>query len=159
MNSVSIEIEGKTYRVSSLDARAIQGFLDYSRQLLPCPVKELVETANSLPESMREGFIKDGVEEAVSKKKRRGTLADEDLTAFMQTPDGYERLYGLMFRKCHPELTDAQCFDLAAKAIETQGEKVFMDLYKDSIKVVQSEVDVERNFFPSKRASSRRARK
>lgn len=157
MRETTISIEGNPYRVTGINARQSEEFLDYAKKLLPDPVAELLATVNQLPDGkIKDAFLEKHLDRAFDAKKLRGSLSDPDVEAFVKTPEGFKKLFSLMFKKYHPNLTESEVYDLVVKGIEEHGETIFLDLYTNSQKVPVAEEDAERKYFRGNRASTRR---
>lgn len=155
----TLSIEGRAYTLCPLDAGQVQAFLDFARDAMPCPIQQLLDAGNKLPEAMREKFIQDRLDAAFDASKKRGTLSDPDLEAFIYTPAGYQRLYGLMFKRHHPELTDVECWKLACTAVEEHGVEALQEIYQSSKKIPMKEEDVESNYFRGKGNTAKKRRR
>lgn len=147
MKEFSVKIKGNPYRITGLDARQSQEFIDFAVREMVDPVKELVAIANELPEEIRKDFYKDHLDKAIERKKLRGSANDPDLEKFIKTPQGFKKLFGLMFKKHHPHLTEDEVYNLVHEGVEEHGQELFSNLYESSNKVPLSEDEVENTFF------------
>ena len=95
MREFTVKINGNSYRLSVLDARQIQEWYEFSAKHLPDPIKEVLAVAAQLPDSYKAKFFDDHLNQAMEKKKLRGTIGDPDATEFMKTPLGQKKLFGM----------------------------------------------------------------
>lgn len=142
-----MKIEGQVYRIAPLDARGAQEWLDFAKANMPDPVREVVETAQDIPEGpTRESFLARHLDTAFDRKKLRGTLHDPDLEAFSQTTVGIKKMFGLLFKKHHSQLTEDQVYEIVLKGIEEHGADPFSEVFSSGQRVPLTEKQVEESF-------------
>jgi hypothetical protein len=131
MKEAAIKIGGKDYLLTALDASAVKDLHDEFKATAACPVKELMAIANELPDTMRDGYIKENINNAVARKRARESLDSVEFKRWMECNpiDAAARIYHAMFRKHHPNLTREECVNLAMQASEEGGEAVFDGLF------------------------------
>lgn len=152
MKELTVNIDGNPYRLTALDARQFQEFLDFAKASMPNPVDAVLETAARLLDGpVKDRFLDKHLDEAFNAVKLRGTLADPDLDEFIRSAPGHTKLFSLMFRKHHPHLTADECVDLVVKGIEEHGPELFQDLHRDGTKVPMTEDAVEARYFRKRR--------
>lgn len=142
----AIKIGGDTYLITPLDARLAQEFLDHAKTHMPDPVKEVVAASQDIPEGPhRDRFLEKHLDEAFARKRHRGTHTDPDLDDYTRR-EGHRKLFALLFKRHHPDLTEDEAFDLALKGIEEHGSDVFQQVLDVGQKVPLSERQVEDAF-------------
>jgi hypothetical protein len=158
MKEVTVKVGDVPYRLTSLNARQLQEFLDFARKAMPDPVAEVFEVANQLPEGkVKDDFLARHLDAAFERKRLRGTLTDPDLEAFQHSLPGAKKAASLMFRKYHPELPEDEAFDLVLKMGEDPAaEQALAALRGEAVKVPLSEEDAEQRSFRDSRAIRRK---
>lgn len=154
MREVTLKIGGNPYRLTALDARREQEFLDFARSKLPDPVQEVIDTAARLPDGYREKFLDQKLDAAIERGRLRGTPLDPDLEAFTRTKEGLTKMFALFLRPHHPHLTEADVWELLNQSAEEGDlERVADELQQAAHKVPMKEEDVERRYFRGGRAT------
>ncbi len=123
-----IKIGGNTYTFSPLTTQDYQAVLNHYVKVAPDPVKQLVETSASLPESLRDEFIRKHLDAAFDEKKKAGTLTDKGFEAYLQTAEGAGLLAHNSLKKFHPHLSPEQALDVYGQGVAEHGEETFLGL-------------------------------
>jgi hypothetical protein len=101
----TLKIGGNPYRITGLDARQSQEFLQHAAKEMPDPLDEVIAMALKLPEGkFRDAFMEKQIDKAMERKRLRGCVNDPDLEPYLRSPQGLplmKRLFGMMFRKHH----------------------------------------------------------
>jgi hypothetical protein len=129
-----VTIGGNQYKLAPITIRDYQEIADEYREQTPDPVKLLLATANDLPESMRDQFIRDHLDEAFAEKKKRGALNDEGFREYLESGEGVSKLLARSIRKHHSNLTDDQAADLMAEGVAEHGESFLAGVFPQAAK-------------------------
>ncbi|OWK46626.1 hypothetical protein FRUB_00325 [Fimbriiglobus ruber] len=135
--------------MTGLDARRTQEFLDFAKAKMPDPVEQLVEASNKLPESVRDKFLESHLNDAFEASKKRGTLTDPGLADFQKTTEGVVKIFSLLLKPAHPNLTEDDVQELVMSVDDVQGqlEKAAAELVRESHNAPVSEEAAERSYF------------
>lgn len=152
----TITIGGNAYTLTPINLSTMRSLLAHAKKAMPCPVAQLLEVANMLPDELRKDYINRNIDKASERKRAIGAWNDPDTQTFLQT-EGQTKLFASLFRDKHPNLTEEQCEDLACQAIAEGKQEELAEMFTASTKVPMKEEDVERNFFRKSRVSKRKA--
>jgi hypothetical protein len=158
MKKTTLKIAGNPYTLTALDARRTQEFLDYAKSKIPDPVTQLVEASEKLPEALRHSFLEKRLDAAFEASKLRGTLTDPALADFQKTTEGIVKLFGLLLRPGHPNLTEE---DVAALVMDVDVNQEELDqaaeqLQRHSQHSPMTEEHAEKAFFRKSRKATAR---
>ncbi|AWM39780.1 hypothetical protein GobsT_18580 [Gemmata obscuriglobus] len=117
-----IEIGGKQYRLTPITAQDYALVAEEYRASRPDPVKQLLETANDLPEGLRDDFVKKHLDQAFEEKKRAGAINDAAFQGYLSTVEGGTKLFVRTLRKYQPGLTAKEAGDIFWEGVAEHGD-------------------------------------
>ncbi len=129
MKELTLSIGGNPYTFTALTAVDVQAALEDYKNTAPDPVKQLLDTAAMLPDSIRDEFIKKHLDDAFIEKKKMGSMNDPGFQTYLSSTEGATKLSAKMLRKHHPHLTPAQAVEVFTEGVTEHGENPFLDLY------------------------------
>lgn len=150
MKEYVIKIGGTPYRLAQMTVRQTQELLDYAKKVLPDPVDAVLDTANKLPDSMKEKFLDKHLDAAFEEKKKIGSINGTDMEAVFKTPAGFKKMCHLMFQRHQPQLTEDDVERLLEQYVDEQGPEIFKEILHDGTKVPVTEEEAERRYFRRK---------
>ena len=113
-----VEALGKKWTVGRLTRSALADQLAWARKDLPNPVDEAIKQAekiyaSSLPDAIKDAQANQILAEA--REAKRGHLSDEspDIQSRIQSFEGGVRLFWLILKTHHPDVTEDEAFAIA----------------------------------------------
>lgn len=125
MSDITLTIGGMPYRLSNFTAEMQQEFCDWSKTVLYDPVRDVLAYIKDIPEKLQKDLLND----AFRRKSLRGSVTDPDLDALEHSFQGITKIYQLMFRKHHPNLTERDIANLMNQAHEELGEEGLEEVF------------------------------
>ena len=135
MREKTVEIGGNKYRLAAVGADLFFDLHNEFKASAECPVDKVLKLAERLPESHREAFIGGRIDGAIAKLEARESITCPEFQEWLATGKGAAKVFGKMFKKHHPELTEDQAFALACEGVAEHGEAVFADLFPGKLAV------------------------
>jgi len=130
-----IAVGGQQYRLSKFTLELYQEYLIWAKSVLPDPFDGLAERIKGLsPDLQRYAYDK-----AEAKAKVRGTMNDPDVQELMKSVDGIKKLFHLLFRKHHPELSESQVATIIEKGVQEHGPDLFDGCFQEGGGVTPAE--------------------
>lgn len=114
----TVKVDGVEYRLSKFTLDLYQEFLAWSVTQLPDPFAGLAERIKDLPPDLQ----RHAYDKAEAKAELRGTMADPDVQRLLNTPAGAGKVFSLLLRKHHPQLTEADALRIVQRGLEEHGE-------------------------------------
>src|SRR5438094_313783 len=117
-----LSIDGKQYKFPSQN--------EYLKELLGCARKNLPDPFEALPDlskfppKLQEVMIRDAME----RRRKPKSIDDEEIQAWLKTPEGFEDIMLLLFRKHQPQLTFAEILEINKQAVKEHGQDWFANL-------------------------------
>jgi len=114
----NIEVSGKSYKLGRLTRSDMSQFIDWANERTPHPLDELtLERLNKYPPHLQEILLKN----AQDKAEMRRSYTAPHIQGAINSPEGIIKLFELVLRKQHPEITYTAVAVLYDACLEEHG--------------------------------------
>jgi hypothetical protein len=116
-------IGGTNYRLSKFTIPLYQEFVQWAKSKLPDPYEGLAERCKGLSPELAKYIIDKAEQRAIN----RGKLNDPEIEDVANSLEGVKKMCSLLFRKHHPNLSEADVLNLLEQGIAEHGEDFFAE--------------------------------
>ncbi len=131
----TITLNGKEYRLAKATTNRLDEFVEWCKTKLPNPIKLAGELIGSFPAEHRELLVRVAMEEGSSPL----SINSPRVQALASTPDGSVRLFHILIKPNHPEVTLDELAEWMKNADATELQKAFAKVSGTKEVVVNNE--------------------
>jgi len=129
----TITIGGKAYTLSRLTLEIRKQFAEWVQSHIPDPLETVAKHLEKFPKDVQNLLAT----EAWKASQRRLDIDGPEVQAALETEEGNTKLTQLLLQKHHPEITEAEAYDLALQLRIEQFEKIKEKIKAEKLKTLK----------------------
>jgi hypothetical protein len=119
MKPISIEVGGKSYKLSRLDTTILEKAVAWADKVLPDPMDVVREQIKGFPPEIQLELVKEAQQTARLRKAKSPN--SPDIQALLNSAEGIKKCLALMVQKHQPDLSDDDALKLIVACEEEHG--------------------------------------